>query len=993
MGSTIISTSDASNAASDVASKFTNSGVTSSDASHASDSASGAAIGSSEIVNNLPFAASIPGGLPGSFTEYGISYYNHGGVTFRLPQEEAVLPTTLPFALNSFYGPQNGSDSPNYVTGVDWEIKVYSGTSMSFMTSIPRYESASFNFAVSNEGAGQIVIDRSDPIFSASMATGGPGTDLFNYENIWQFSYNGAPIFEFLGTTIDEIIVDASSEANPVTISGAGTARVLSWGRVFPPGFPNIIYKLGSLVDNFQIPALNTVTWNLTKTSDINAKNVYVDITNSAGAVVGTPTNYLSSPALASGYYSAISSAVSAKITPLNMPTQPTNLSVNGSFVLGLQNWDTGSSAAQLAGATANVYTADSQDDDGFCAQVSTTGASQGIEQTIPALLPKSYYQLNAWVKLQQPGNASPELVLVDSTNSHTSWQGYQVAQVGEWILMQAAVFTGTTANISMICSINSGASTTPMQFLVDNVCLYQYTPYTSNAMILQAANDTNSYVMMELDFFDSNSRFVARLFEEGQLANEIYLTTTYDPVQHAYWRLREYAGQFLFDTSPDGGTWTNQGQFAYSFDASFVSLSFTCWYFGFYGSDPGFTPLEVSGINTAGSPVLRANGSVSRSANQGSFASGGYNVSAASTAGLQNAYLQVPNAAIFLDLLNQANNRGTLTFVEPLFSITEDSKGVAWNDQASLIVTNGGDLESQLQSSAAAFNGDWIMYPNFQLWLGNDGSLGTDRSNEVIFYSSGQEVTHDRTRARDQIANFIVASDQTGNLAYQTNPSSIVQWNQRENYVQSSQATDIPTLEQLANATLIEFQSEVSQRTLTVPPNLPGRVVFVDYQLGDWIGVQNANLTDVDSVRVVGVSISIDGTQDYVTLELTLETRIELLIERMNVLLQKIGAQSDAQVLQPPGASSILVQQAINQAQSQSAYTQVVGDNSTTTFFIGHALETQNVHVTVRDNGTGSLISSGTGVYTVISAGIDQVNVTFATAPTLNQYTVVVSK
>lgn len=989
---TIISASDASNAASDSASKISGSQVSDIDGSHADDSGRAAAVGSGQVVNNLPFAASIPGYLPGSFTNYGLSYSNHGGVSFTLPQETGVLTAHLPFALSSYFGPENGSSSPNYVTGVDWEINVFSGTTLTYMTSVPRYQSASFNFAISNEGAGQIVIDRSDPIFTERMGTGGPGTDLFNEENIWQFCYNGAPIFEFLGTTVDEIVVDASSEASPVTISGAGTARTLSWGKAFPPGFPNVVYKLGSLIDSFQLTAIDTTTWNLTSTSDINNKLIYVD-GNSAAAIVGSPTNYLSSPALASGWYDATSSALSAKITPLNMPSQPTNLSINGSFVLGLTNWDTGGSVVQTAGASANVYTSDSVDGDGFCAQVTTTGSGQGIEQEVPALLPNSYYQFNAWVKLQSAGNASPQLVIYDETNSRSCWLGYQVAQVGEWVLMQAAIWTGGLANVSMLCSVNSGNSTTPMTFLVDNVCLFQYTPYTSNATILTSANDPDSYVMMELDFFDSNNRFVARSFKDGALENEIYLTTTYDPVEHAFWRIREYNKQFYFDTAPDGGTWTNQGMMVYDWDATNVSVSFTCWYYGFYGSEPGFTPMEVSGINSNGSPAPKANGTLQRSANAGSLASGGFNINAASSAGLQNAYLEVPNAAIFLDLLNQCKTRGTLIFIEPLFDAVNDSTGVPWSDQASLIITNGSDLESQLQSSAAAFNGDWVMYPNFQLWLGNDGSLGTDRSQDVIFYSSGQIVLHDRTRARDQISNYIVASDTTGNLTYQTNPSSIASWNQRENYVQSSQATDIATLEQLANATLIEFQNEVSQRTLQVPPDLPGRTVFIDYQLGDWIGVQNANLTDVDSVRVVGISISIDGTQDYVTLELTLETRIELLIERMNTLLQKIGMNADAQVIAPTGASSITVQQTVNSAQNSNNYTQILGDGSTTVYNIGHALETQNVHVTVRDNGTGSLIAAGTGIYTVVTNGIDTVTITFASAPTTNQYTAVVSK
>lgn len=992
---TNIPASDASNAAADAASIITNSLITDNDIGHANSEASQATISTGEVVANIPYAAAIPGSLPGSFTNYGLSSNIHIGASFILPHAGGLIDSALPFSLSHYWGPQAGPLSPNYVQGVGWEVKVFSGNSaFTYMTTIPRYESMSFNFELSNEGSGQIVIDRSDKVFNELMGTGGPGSDLYNYENVWQVLYNGTPIFEFLGTTADELIADASSEAQPITISGAGTARTLSWGETFPPGFPNVVYKLAALTDTFQVPDLDLVTWNLTPAASINSGQVYVDTNNSAAAIIGTPTDYKSSPVLASGYYDVTSSALSAKIVPLNMPSQPANLISNGSFVLGLTDWDTASSAAQSSGATAVPYTSDSFDGDGFCAQVTTTGANQGIEQAVPALLPNTTYWFNAWVKLQS-GAGAVQLNIRDTTNGTGDWQADTtgIAVVGEWVLLTAAVSTGSTSNVNLLVSINSGTGAGATQFLVDTVNLFEFTNYTFNAMILKSASNSGYYVMME---HSSEIGLYAKLFENGYQVDTLYLTP-YDSILHNYWRVREYAGTFFFDTAPDGGTWTNQGQLSYDWGnvSTNMSVSFTCWYYGFYGSTPGFTPMEVSNINSTNSPVILASGQVAQSANQGSITSGGYNVSAANSAGLQNAYLEMPNAGIWLDLFNQCTSRGTLSFIEPLFDKVYDSSGIAWGDQASIVISNGTNLENQLQASAAAFNGDWVMYPNFQLYMGNDGSLGTDRSSEVIFYSSGQIITHDRTRARDQIANYVVAADGTGNLAYQVDPGSRQSWNQREQYVQSSQATDIGTLQQLANATLLEFKSEVSQRTLQVPPELPGRTVFVDYQLGDWIGVQNPNLTDVDSVRVVGIAISIDGTQDYVTMELTLETRIQLMVERMNVLLQKIGATADAQVLAPPGASSILVQQSINTSAASNTYTQILGDGATTTFFIGHGLETQNVTVSVRDNSSGAIVAPGGAgsTYTVASTSIDQISITFMSAPSLNQYTLLVKK
>lgn len=998
---TVISVSDSSSS-SDSASTSNATPLTGSDSSSSVDSGGAVPRGSANVVGNIPYGAAIPGGLPGVFTTFGLYQAPNNGVSFLLPEISGLLPSTLPFSLGGFIDPSVPS-SPNYIQNVGWEVRVFDGRTRTYMGILPRYESLSFNIALNDEGAGQVVLDRSDPVFQTTLATGGPGTDLLDYENYWQCSYNGDPVFDFLGTTVQEVIVDSGSEAQPITISGAGTARVLKWACAQPPGFPNVVYKLAALADTFQIAALNPVTWNLTSAASINNGQVYVDTTSGAAAIVGTPTNYLASPALASGYYDATSSAVWAQIAPLNMPVQPTNLIANYSFELGLTGWDTGFSSAQSPGAQAVSWTQDSFDGDGWCAQVTAVGTNQGIEQTVPGLNPSSYYQMNAWIK-QTSGPLTPTITLYDSTNSVHSYPSTVAATagtVGEWVLVQAAIKTGPNGNINLICSVNSGASA--CTFLVDTCVLYQLTPYTSNAMILSSSSaPTEDYVMVELDMLEVNQRLWARVFNNG-VPTSLVLTSTYDPIQHNFWRIREYNGHFLFDTAPDGATWTNQGTLPYNWDAKSTSVAFTCWYYGGYGSSPGFTPMEVSQINVAGTATVYANGQIPASVNPGS--STNYNLAQGSGVGLSNAYLEVPNVALWMDLLTQSQRRGILTMVNPTFTMTDDSFGMPWTDQASLIISNGTDLETQYQASLTAINGDWLMLPNFQLVAGNDGSLGNDLSSTVVFHISGQIQNYTRTRARDQIANYIVASDGTGNLQYQISGPSELSWTPRETYLQAAQATDQGTLQQMVNAAIQEFEYEVSQRTLQVPPDLPGLVLFEDYGIGDWIGIQNPNLTTVDSVRVVGASVTVDGTQDLVTVELTLETRIQLFVERMNVLLQKIGASADAQVLTAPGAISQVVLQSPNST-AVNTYTQAIGDGNNTTgvtssFTIAHGLGTQNVTVTVRNNSTGvfavqvSGTPSAVGQYQAVSTSLNQVTLNFysTTPPTLNEYTVVVKK
>src|SRR5579859_1258123 len=214
---TIIPDSDASNATVDAATIISGSLITDSDAFNSTADSAGQSETTGQI-NALEYAAAIPGSLPGTFTNYGLGSSNHAGSQFYIPAFEASLPATLPFVFNNYCGPANGPQSPNYVENVGWELKVFSGNGYNYMTTIPRYSSLSFNFEVSNEGSGQAVIDRNDNVFTQIMGTGGSGTDLMNYENFWQSCYNGQPIFEFLGTTVNEVYVDASSEQQPITV-------------------------------------------------------------------------------------------------------------------------------------------------------------------------------------------------------------------------------------------------------------------------------------------------------------------------------------------------------------------------------------------------------------------------------------------------------------------------------------------------------------------------------------------------------------------------------------------------------------------------------------------------------------------------------------------------------------------------------------------------------------------------------------------------------
>lgn len=54
-----------------------------------------------------------------------------------------------------------------------------------------------------------------------------------------------------------------------------------------------------------------------------------------------------------------------------------------------------------------------------------------------------------------------------------------------------------------------------------------------------------------------------------------------YDPIAHAWWRIRESGGTAYFDTSPDSQTWTNRWSIAPGFAITQVALNFLSGYYG----------------------------------------------------------------------------------------------------------------------------------------------------------------------------------------------------------------------------------------------------------------------------------------------------------------------------------------------------------------------------------------------------------------------------
>lgn len=209
-----------------------------------------------------------------------------------------------------------GSSRPagqSTTAGNGWEVKVLSYTDFhTVLAVIPRVTSVQFSKVLNDKGAGTVTMSLDDPIWSTNLGDGSPGTTLIDFENLWQVWHDGVLVFDFLGETVTEQLVD-ETEGRQVTITGPGTVACLSWACAMPPGFPNIKFKTDAIqdgfaeVDNNGNPLLDTALWNASSGSHITLNPL--GTCQLTGTTAGT--------FLGASPYDLTESLISAQVTPI----------------------------------------------------------------------------------------------------------------------------------------------------------------------------------------------------------------------------------------------------------------------------------------------------------------------------------------------------------------------------------------------------------------------------------------------------------------------------------------------------------------------------------------------------------------------------------------------------------------------------------------------------------------------------------------------------
>lgn len=240
-------------------------------------------------------------------------------------------------------------------------------------------------------------------------------------------------------------------------------------------------------------------------------------------------------------------------------------------------------------------------------------------------------------------------------------------------------------------------------------------------------------------------------------------------------------------------------------------------------------------------------------------------------------------------------NRRVTVSYTQTVAVDTSATDSVYDPETGQDLLATLKTLAGEDPEQVAPIRVEWYMRPG--LLLDVRRQFGRHREDTVIFYDgSTAMIGKSRERVREEIRNFIAVMDEFSVYTTATDATSIADWHQREDYQDRYVDTFLNARDDLAQTALAMGKDEVNNWTIKVPPFAPGRTVFVDYNLGDWVGVTQWNPAGGQSVqafRVMAITIAVDndGNTD---LELTLKSQQEYRLRKLTERITSIENRID---------------------------------------------------------------------------------------------------
>lgn len=377
----------------------------------------------------------------------------------------------------------------------------------------------------------------------------------------------------------------------------------------------------------------------------------------------------------------------------------------------------------------------------------------------------------------------------------------------------------------------------------------------------VEGSGSGTNYARMYFTKINNKFRMVAEVSNNASVINEDW---EWDQPQMKFWRMTEDHGYVVFATSADNSVWTERFRSRYTWPSTRVNLHFGIELSGEVGIAP---PLSAY--------MYKLN---------------------------ESAIPEVESAmANFRRLLKQAQSRGTISFVDTDFTDYVDSRGLGWIGKPNIDIAEGQKLSQALDTLTQVQQADWIMDNDFTLKVyqrtKDDSTVPPVyfTKDDVVFNEAGSQISKDRTRDRSNIANYIVGKNSAGAYAYVEDKESQNKFTKREAFIAAGNANDLENLGLVLDSSLQDLKQEKSSWRVTVAADQVGRRVFEDYDVGDWISIENIDTKNNISVgqwRVLAITVQITS-DNITTVELTLQSRMDLLAQRLKAQVDSLSASS----------------------------------------------------------------------------------------------------
>lgn len=764
----------------------------------------------------------------------------------------ALLPVRLPFNLSTKV------DDGVYLYGSKgWELVCRDGKN--FQTALLRttdITSASFAAEMSSMGLGTVAFNL-DEFMSKDLDNGRPATDLIDEENLWELWFDGKLRFRWLGQAVKDVSV-ADNETVAVSVSGPGMAEILKWGMVLPYSYPLFIGELGDFRDDSSSDRLNTQTWNRSTADNVviqsnsarqdaleeieffkdNLKEVQQDIID---VTIDARDAKIEYDIVVKDALSTEAQKQAALISYRSFKNQQLEL-------MKLVNSGTdGSAAKKLADVNANIASKVTA----YATLVKDAGATKEQRdaaykelKAAETLLSKLQEELDFNILHLEGARDKLKLALEPEFDELTGSRiRLSLPDEGTAKTIAAGPFQLTDSGISAV------VEPMPMTYTGGPAFTYFKVEYNKDNYISIFTEHTG--IM----------RIRAEITSNGV---PHILGYQYVPKIMAYWRIREDDGMVWCEVSGDGVKWNILNSGKVTWPTGEVIFSFSAQLKGFVGIEPPLAAY-ISQINE----------------------------------------LELPPAKTpiekFLKNLTMAQKRGTIPMIVPDFTRSVDSYGAPWSLSADIDLETGTNLYNILDAATIAHQSNWYVTPDFHIKVYQndyptnipDPTVSFHKEDKVIFHTSNSLRYKERNRVRDSIANYIVGQAADKSTAFIEDIDSQLKYNKRELFVTASNAKDLTILGSVLRAYLAQTKDEKSSWRISVDPHLPGKRVFDDYNVGDWIAVETVDFKGVatkDVWRVIGISGNITNAGDDVV-ELTLQSRFDIFIEVVKRNLDRLNA------------------------------------------------------------------------------------------------------